>query len=81
VAGPRIGVLGCSRDDRSPQPSVTYTDTELRGFDKRISSTLRGLAGLRKLPPLLMNPQDAAQRSLAHGIDVELTRFCGHLST
>jgi anaerobic selenocysteine-containing dehydrogenase len=40
--------------------------------DKRISSTLGDLAGSREPPPLLMNPQDAAQRSLAHGIDVRL---------
>jgi anaerobic selenocysteine-containing dehydrogenase len=40
--------------------------------DKRISSTLGGLVGSRKPPPLLMNPQDASQRSLAHGVDVRL---------
>jgi hypothetical protein len=42
------------------------------GIRKRLSSTLGGLAGSRKPPPLPMNPQDAAQRSLAHGIDVRL---------
>ena len=33
--------------------------------DKRISSTLGGLAGSHQAPPLLMNPEDAARRSLA----------------
>jgi anaerobic selenocysteine-containing dehydrogenase len=40
--------------------------------DKRISSTLGGLIGSREAPPLLMNPKDAAQRSLGHGIDVRV---------
>jgi anaerobic selenocysteine-containing dehydrogenase len=40
--------------------------------DKRISSTLGGLIGSRGAPPLLMNPKDAAQRSLGHGIDVRI---------
>jgi anaerobic selenocysteine-containing dehydrogenase len=40
--------------------------------DKRISSTLGGLGGSRKPPPLLMNPEDAGQRNLTHGIDVRL---------
>ena len=35
--------------------------------DKRISSTLGGLAGSRKAPPLLMHPHDAAARGLAGG--------------
>src|SRR5439155_12982213 len=38
--------------------------------DKRISSTLGGLAGSRTAPPLLMNPKDAAQRGLADGDEV-----------
>jgi anaerobic selenocysteine-containing dehydrogenase len=40
--------------------------------DKRISSTLGGLTGSCQTPPLLMNPKDAAQRSLAHGSDVRV---------
>ena len=40
--------------------------------DKRISSTLGGLAGSRRAPPLLMNPEDAVQRSLKHGIEVRV---------
>lgn len=35
--------------------------------DKRISSSLGGLAGSRKAPPLLMHPKDAAARGLAGG--------------
>ncbi len=40
--------------------------------DRRISSTMGDLAASRKVPPLLMNPQDAAQRSLGHGSDVRV---------
>jgi anaerobic selenocysteine-containing dehydrogenase len=40
--------------------------------DKRISSTLGDLAGSRKAPPLLMNPEDADQRSLEHGSQVRV---------
>jgi anaerobic selenocysteine-containing dehydrogenase len=40
--------------------------------DKRISSTLGDLAASRKAPPLLMNPADAAQRSLAHASQVRV---------
>jgi anaerobic selenocysteine-containing dehydrogenase len=40
--------------------------------DKRISSTLAGLAGSRKAPPLWMNPRDAAERKLDQGIDVRV---------
>jgi hypothetical protein len=40
--------------------------------DKRISSTLGDLAGSRKPPPPLMNPKDAAERGLGHGIDVRI---------
>jgi anaerobic selenocysteine-containing dehydrogenase len=40
--------------------------------DKRISSTLGGLAGSLNAPPLVMNPKDAAQRGLAHGIEVRV---------
>jgi anaerobic selenocysteine-containing dehydrogenase len=40
--------------------------------DKRISSTLGGLAGSRRAPLLMMNPEDAVQRSLKHGIEVRV---------
>jgi anaerobic selenocysteine-containing dehydrogenase len=40
--------------------------------DKRISSTLGGLAGSRRAPPLMMNPKDAAQRRLVQGIEVRV---------
>jgi anaerobic selenocysteine-containing dehydrogenase len=40
--------------------------------DKRISSTLGDLAGSRQAPPLLMNPQDAAQRNLEDGAEVRV---------
>ena len=40
--------------------------------DKRISSTLGDLAASRKAPPLLMNPKDAALRSLAQGNQVRV---------
>jgi anaerobic selenocysteine-containing dehydrogenase len=40
--------------------------------DKRISSTLGGLARSHEAPPLLMNPEDAAQRGLGHGAEVRV---------
>ena len=40
--------------------------------DKRISSTLGDFSGSRMAPPLLMNPKDAAQRSLGPGADVRV---------
>jgi len=40
--------------------------------DKRISSTLGGLPGSRRAPPLLMNPADAARRNLASGIEIKV---------
>jgi anaerobic selenocysteine-containing dehydrogenase len=40
--------------------------------DKRISSTLGGLAASRNAPPLLMNAEDAAPRNLDHGVDVRV---------
>jgi anaerobic selenocysteine-containing dehydrogenase len=40
--------------------------------DKRISSTLGDLANSRRAPPLLMNPADAAQRSLTPGDQVRV---------
>jgi anaerobic selenocysteine-containing dehydrogenase len=47
--------------------------------DKRISSTLGDLAGSRKAPLLLMNPSDAAQRSLARGVDVRVWNELGEV--
>jgi anaerobic selenocysteine-containing dehydrogenase len=40
--------------------------------DKRISSTLGDLAASSAAPPLLMNPRDAAERSLSNGSDVRV---------
>jgi anaerobic selenocysteine-containing dehydrogenase len=40
--------------------------------DKRISSTLGGLAQSRRAAPLRMNPTDAAERNLEPGMDVRL---------
>jgi anaerobic selenocysteine-containing dehydrogenase len=40
--------------------------------DKRISSTLGDLKASRHAPPLLMNPDDAALRGLAHDTDVRV---------
>jgi anaerobic selenocysteine-containing dehydrogenase len=40
--------------------------------DKRISSTLGDLKASRNAPPLLMNPRDAAQRSLGDGAEVRV---------
>jgi anaerobic selenocysteine-containing dehydrogenase len=40
--------------------------------DKRISSTLGGLVHSRRTPHLLMNPMDAARRSLAQGVEVRV---------
>ena len=40
--------------------------------DKRISSTLGGLPGSRRAPPLLMHPEDAARRNLASGSEVRV---------
>ena len=40
--------------------------------DKRISSTLGGLPGSRRAPPLLMHPEDAARRKLASGREVKV---------
>jgi anaerobic selenocysteine-containing dehydrogenase len=47
--------------------------------DKRISSTFGDLAGSRKPPPLLMNPKDAMQRNLGHGIDVRIRNDRGEV--
>ena len=40
--------------------------------DRRISSTLGGLAGQNQAPALQMNPSDAAARKLEPGIDVRV---------
>jgi anaerobic selenocysteine-containing dehydrogenase len=40
--------------------------------DKRISSTLGGLPGSRRAPPLLMNPADAARPNIASGIEIKV---------
>jgi anaerobic selenocysteine-containing dehydrogenase len=40
--------------------------------DKRISSTLGGLPGSRRAPPLLMHPDDAARRNLVAGSEVKV---------
>jgi anaerobic selenocysteine-containing dehydrogenase len=40
--------------------------------DKRISSTLGGLAQSRRAAPLRMNPKDAAERKLEPGMDVRV---------
>jgi len=40
--------------------------------DKRISSTLGGLGASHQAQPLLMNPADAAQRNLEHGVEVRV---------
>src|SRR2546423_9534006 len=40
--------------------------------DKRISSTLGGLPGSRRAPPLLMHPEDAARRQLVAGSEVKM---------
>ena len=56
------------REREAPYPLMLISPAS----DKRISSTLGGLAGSRKAPPLLMNPEDAARRSLARGIEVRV---------
>jgi anaerobic selenocysteine-containing dehydrogenase len=45
--------------------------------DRRISSTLGGLAVSRKAPPLMMNPSDAAKRNLADGSTVKVWNELG----
>ena len=47
--------------------------------DKRISSTLGGLPGSRRAPPLLMHPQDAARRKLGSGIEVKVQNERGEV--
>lgn len=47
--------------------------------DKRISSTLGDLASSRPVPPLKMNPRDAAQRKLATGTDVRVWNDLGEV--
>ena len=45
--------------------------------DKRISSTLGGLGASQQAQPLLMNPADAAQRNLEHGVEVRVWNHRG----
>ena len=47
--------------------------------DKRISSTLGGLAGARGAPPLLMNPADAASRNILDGAEVRVWNDLGEV--
>ena len=47
--------------------------------DKRISSTLGDLVGSRAVPQLLMNPEDAARRSLVHGNQVRVWNERGEI--
>ena len=56
------------RDSPAPYPLKLISPAS----DKRISSTLGHLAGSRRAPPLLMHPQDAAQRRLEAGAEVRL---------
>jgi anaerobic selenocysteine-containing dehydrogenase len=56
------------RERKAPHPLMLISPSS----DKRISSTLGGLIGSREAPPLLMNPKDAAQRSLGHGVEVRV---------
>lgn len=45
--------------------------------DKRISSTMGGLAGSGQVPPLMMNPKDAAARGLVDGAEVQVSNERG----
>ena len=56
------------REHETPYPLRLISPSS----DKRISSTLGDLAASRYLPRLLMNPVDAAQRSLATGHQVRV---------
>jgi anaerobic selenocysteine-containing dehydrogenase len=47
--------------------------------DRRISSTLGGLADSAKAPPLLMNPRDAASRRLVDGAAVRVWNARGEV--
>lgn len=47
--------------------------------DKRISSTMGGLAGSREAPPLMMNPEDARARGLAEGMQVRVSNGRGEV--
>ena len=59
------------------------TDCPLRlispSSDKRISSTLGHLPGSLRAPPLLMNPRDAAARSLGAGAEVRVWNARGEV--
>jgi anaerobic selenocysteine-containing dehydrogenase len=54
------------RDDEHPLRLISPAS------DKRISSTLGGLPGSRRAPPLLMHPDDAARRNLQSGVEVKV---------
>jgi anaerobic selenocysteine-containing dehydrogenase len=54
------------RDDRYPLMLISPAS------DRRISSTLGGLAASLKAPPLRVNPQDAASRKLEDGCEVRV---------
>jgi anaerobic selenocysteine-containing dehydrogenase len=56
------------RERRAAHPLMLISPAS----DKRISSTLGDLAASRVAPPLLMNPEDAAQRRLEHGSRVRV---------
>jgi anaerobic selenocysteine-containing dehydrogenase len=63
------------RERDAPHPLMLISPSS----DKRISSTLGDLIGSRGAPPLLMNPKDAARRSLGHGTDVRVWNDCGEV--
>jgi anaerobic selenocysteine-containing dehydrogenase len=67
----RWGAAALLPDWREPQASHPLRLIS-PSSDRRISSTLGGLSGSRRTPPLLMNPNDAAERSLGHGSDVRV---------
>jgi len=54
------------------EPGATSLMLISPASDKRISSTLGDLTPSRKVPPLLMNPADAAPRGLANGSRVRV---------
>src|SRR5262249_14061527 len=62
------------RERNAPHPLMLISPSS----DKRISSTLGGLSG-SKVPPLLMNSRDAAQRNLRHDIEVRVCNDRGEV--
>ena len=75
----RWGAGGAAADlARAPRPRYPLTLIS-PASDKRISSTLGGLAGSREAPPLLMHPHDAAARGLVHGADVRVWNELGEV--